>query len=208
MNCNDYRQIASARLDGHCTPDEARLLDAHLAGCDGCRKAESAMRAVGSAVSPGPVAVPPGFRSALFERLESEALLPPKKGRLIAFPFWRWAAVPLAAAAGLAFFLLVGRDAVEIRPDGRAAAPQLARQAAPAVSPSDAGPSPRPAESAPAAGETGGVASAPSPGSGPALSPEDAEIVAHLDLLENPEFLDEPPAGLDDLLMPAPKGRG
>lgn len=206
MNCNDYRQIASARLDGHCTPEEARLLDAHLAGCEGCRKADRAMRAVSSAVSPESVDVPPGFRSALFDRLEAESLLPPPKGRLIAFPFWRWAAVPLAAAAGLAFFLLVGRDAGEILPDGRPTAPQLARQAAPA-SPADAVRPPRPSEAVPTAAPGSAVAPSPSAPE-PALSPEDAEIVAHLDLLENPEFLDESAAGLDDLLMPAPKGRG
>lgn len=206
MNCNDYRQIASARLDGHCTPDEARLLDAHLAGCDGCRKAESAMRAVGSAVSPGPVAVPPGFRSALFERLESEALLPPKKGRLIAFPFWRWAAVPLAAAAGLAFFLMVGRESGEMRPAGSPAAPRLARQAVP--TPLPVAVPPGPAKNAAIPGTPGSAAAPAVQAVVPALSPEDAEIVAHLDLLEHPELIDDMPAGLDDLLEPAPRGRG
>lgn len=206
MNCNDYRQIASARLDGHCTPEEARLLDAHMVGCEGCRTADLAMRAVSSAVSPESVGVSSGFKSALFERLDAEALLPPRKGRLMAFPSWRWAAVPLAAAAGLAFFLIVGRDAGEMRPDSRPSTHRVAQQAVPTPA-ADALP-PLPAKTVVAPGVSAPVAAPPVSSAGHALSPEDAEIVAHLDMLENPELFDESAAGLDDLLMPAPKGRG
>ncbi|MFC7342300.1 zf-HC2 domain-containing protein [Saccharopolyspora griseoalba] len=37
MDCDDYREALSARLDGEDSPVPAERLDAHLAGCAGCR---------------------------------------------------------------------------------------------------------------------------------------------------------------------------
>jgi hypothetical protein len=94
--------------------------------------------------------VPDRFREEVFARLESEGALPKRKK---AFPTaWRWAAVPLAAAAGLGLFLLTSREAV------RGPAPPV-----PATSPQ---------------------------GNEAALSTEDREMLALLDILEDPADLD------------------
>ncbi len=202
MNCNESLQIASARIDGQVTLGEVRALDAHLASCEACRGADRAMRTVNAgfiAAGAGP-SVRSGFKSALFDRLDAEALLPPRKGRLLSFPVWRWAAVPLAAAAGLALFMLVGREAGEMRPTGQ----QVARQDVPVetiisvTSPLTHG----------AAGENGVRGAAAVARGASVLSPEEAEIVANLDLLEHPAAPEDAPADLDEMLTPSAKGQG
>ena len=82
----------------------------HLASCERCRVLERQMRAVGAGVRQVRGSVPDRFREEVFARLESEGALPKRKK---VFPTaWRWAAVPLAAAAGLGLFLLTSREAV------------------------------------------------------------------------------------------------
>ncbi len=204
MNCNEYKRLASARIDGQIAAGEASALDAHLASCDGCKGAERAMRAVDAGISAGPRhPVSPGFKSALFERLETESLLPVGRGRIIPFPLWRWAAVPLAAAAGLVLFLLAGHEAVEMRPGGE----QLARQAVPA--PLRAADPQNPVDGAARENVVRGhgVAAPAVSANASALSPEEADIVANLDLLEHPAALDDAPAALDDMLAPSVNGQ-
>jgi predicted anti-sigma-YlaC factor YlaD len=43
MDCDGYRQIASARLDGEASRDEVEALERHLAGCEDCRRWVSAV---------------------------------------------------------------------------------------------------------------------------------------------------------------------
>lgn len=206
MKCSDYRRFAGERLDGRITVDDVRTLDAHLAGCAPCRRAEQAMRAIHAGLAVDPV-VSPDFRSTLFARLEDEALLPARRARLLSFPAWRWVAVPLTAAAGLALFLLVGRESGELK----TAVPQLARQEAPAVSlpasgaSSSAAPSAEPSQAVRAKVASSRPAAHPVI---PALSPEEADIVANLDLLDSPSVPDDLPAGFDEMLTPPATSRG
>jgi hypothetical protein len=105
--------------------------------------------------------VPDRVREEDFARLDAEGAIPPRKK--VSPAAWRRAAVPLAAAAALGFFLLASRDAVR--------------------APDSPGP-------APARVETSSL-HAPSPqGNGAALSTEDREMLALLDLLEDPVELD------------------
>ncbi|HEY3488936.1 MAG TPA: zf-HC2 domain-containing protein [Candidatus Deferrimicrobiaceae bacterium] len=207
MKCSDYRRFAGERLDGRITVEGVRTLDAHLAGCAPCRRAEQAMRAIHAGLAVDPV-VSPDFRSTLFARLEDEALLPARRARLLSFPAWRWVAVPLTAAAGLALFLLVGRESGELK----TAVPQLARQEAPAVSLPASGASSSaapPAGSAPATVSAKPASGRPAkPAAPPALSPEEADIVANLDLLDSPSAPDDLPAGFDEMLTPPATSRG
>ena len=147
MDCRDIRETISACVDGEASPGEAASVRDHLASCERCRTLERQMRALGAGVRQVRGRVPDRFREEVFARLESEGALP-KRRKL--FPTaWRWAAVPLAAAAGLGLFLLTSREPV------RGPAPPMSVQ-----------------------------------GSAAALSPEDREMLALLDILEDPADLD------------------
>jgi len=161
MGCRDIRETISACVDGEASPEEAASVREHLASCERCRVLERQMRAVGAGVRQVRGRVPDRFREEVFARLESEGALPKRKK---AFPAaWRWAAVPLAAAAGLGLFLLTSREAVR-----------------------------GPAPPVPATAWVGTSAPhAPSPqGNEAALSTEDREMLALLDILEDPADLD------------------
>jgi len=161
MGCRDIRETISACVDGEASPREAASVREHLATCERCRVLERQMRAVGAGVRQLRGKVPDRFREEIFARLESEGVLPSRK---MLFPAaWRWAAVPLAAAAALGFFLLTSRDAVR-GPDSPGPATARVESSAP--------PSPTPQ------------------GNAAALSTEDREMIALLDLLEDPGALD------------------
>ena len=173
MECRDIRETISAWVDGEASPGEAASVRGHLASCERCRTLEQQMRALGAGVRQIRERVPDRFPQEVFARLESEGVLPRRK-RI--FPVsWRWAAVPLAAAAGLGLFLLTSREA----PRG-------------------------PAPPGPAARVETSVPNAPPPqGNAPTLSAEDREAVALLDILEDPGVLDanDEAEGID-LLVP------
>ncbi|MDH3238080.1 MAG: zf-HC2 domain-containing protein [Deltaproteobacteria bacterium] len=169
MECREIREIISAYVDGEALPEEARRVEEHLGGCAECRTAEKRMRVLGVSVTRTEGAVPPDFRENLFARLEKEDLLP--KRRSIFVYSLRWAAVPLAAAAALALFLLSSREPV------RDLSPTALRP--PQVS---------------ATGEQ--------------LSPEDREIVANLEVLEDPDLFDEPEIEEMEIFIPSSQQRG
>jgi hypothetical protein len=215
MNCEDYRQIVSARIDGHASGREVEALDAHLRECVPCSEADRALRALHAGFASSDPAPSPAFRAALFERLETEGLLPERKGRLISFPFLRWAAVPLAAAAGFALFLMVGRESAPVRSADSSPAPRVASREAPAQ-PVAAG---NPASGSPAAvaavpkGRPSTAASGPgsvaaASGGHPPLSAEEAEIVANIDLFDDPAALDAALSDIDDLPAAGARSRG
>jgi len=160
MDCRDIRESISAFVDGEASPGEEAAVRDHLASCERCRALERQMRAVGAGVRHVRGSVPDRFREGVFARLESEGVLPKRKKPFPAA--WRWAAVPLAAAAAaLGLFLLTSREAVR-------------------------GPVP------------------PSPqGNAAALSTEDREMLALLDILEDPAPFDavDDAEGVD-LLVP------
>jgi anti-sigma factor RsiW len=124
MSCGGARRLFSARLDGRIGPDEARALDAHLAGCAACglelSRWESAARALRAA---GPTPVPPGLAQRAFlaatrpERRASGAFLPAARkvalaGAIAAAAVWVAALATGAAARGAA--AEPGQDPVEV----------------------------------------------------------------------------------------------
>ena len=178
MECREWRERISASIDGEIPPGEARLVEGHLEECAECRALERKMRAVGIGVARTEGAVPSDFREKLFARMEAEDLLPRRRS-LFVFSL-RWAAIPVAAAAALALFLLVspdkGKDAVSPQGpipqvSGRQTPPDAARTAI------------------------------------DQLTPEEREIIAFLDILEDPSDLDSP-GDVDEMEMFAPPGRG
>src|SRR5512142_3331085 len=132
MKCDEIKEILSGYVDGEARGDEARLAEGHLAACPACRDLLRRMKVVGAGVGRTEAEVPPGFRDAVFARMEREGLLP-RRHRLGAFPI-RWLAIPAAAAAALALFVRLRREtgrvgaAVSTRPP--AAASERAAQAA------------------------------------------------------------------------------
>jgi hypothetical protein len=191
MACRDIREAISAWVDGEATPGEAEAVREHLASCGRCRVLERQMRAVGAGVRQVRGSVPSGFRESVFARLDAEGALPPRKRR--SSISWRWAAVPLAAAAGLGLFLLTSREAVRgPAPPGPATArvetpAPVAPAAVPAVNP--AGPP------------------VPRQGDVDALSAEDREMLALLDVLDDPApFESNGDADGMDLLAPGDPG--
>ena len=160
MSCRDIRESISACVDGESSPEEAAVVREHLASCERCRVLERQMRAVGAGVRQVRGPVPDRFREEVFARLESEGVLPKRKKAVSTA--WRWVAVPLAAAAGLGLFLLTSREGIR-----------------------------EPVPSGPATAWIGTSPRAPSPqGDGSALSTEDREMLAMLDLLEDLDAFD------------------
>lgn len=155
MGCRDIRETISACVDGEASPEEAASVREHLASCERCGVLERQMRAIGAGVRQVRGSVPDRFREEVFSRLESEGALPKRKK--VVRTAWRWAAVPLAAAAAaaLGFFLLTPGDGIRER----------------AILPTT-------------------TARMETPGSSAPLAAEDREMIALLDLLEDPTGLD------------------
>ena len=179
MNCRDIRETISACVDGEASPEEAASVREHLASCERCRMLERQMRAVGTGVRQVRGSVSDGFREAVFARLDAEGGLPPRKK--IFSVSWHWAAVPLAAAAALGFFLLTSRDAVR-GPVPQGPVTSRVETSAPGA-PVPGSPVPGPAVS-PA------VPPVSPQGNAVALSTEDREMLALLDILEDPAAFD------------------
>ncbi|MGZ8461048.1 MAG: anti-sigma factor family protein [Candidatus Deferrimicrobiaceae bacterium] len=191
MACRDIRETISACVDGEASPEEAASVREHLAACERCRVLERQMRAVGAGVRQVRGRVPDGFREAVFAHLDAEGALPPRKKVLPVS--WRWAAVPLAAAAALGFFLLTSREAV------RGPVPQgpvtsrvetsASRSSSPVSSAPDSAGS-HPAAPVPRQAAIPAVPAVSPQGGAVALSGEDREMLALLDILEDPAAFD------------------
>ncbi len=170
MVCRDIRETISAFVDGEAAPVEAAAVREHLASCERCRILERQMRSVGAGVRQVRGPVPDRFRETVMARLESEGAFRERKN---AFPVaWRWAAVTLAAAAGLGLFLLTSREAARVPVSPGSDTARLEE------------PAPASAVPVPPAGRAVLPAS---PRERPAaLSAEDREMLALLDILEDP----------------------
>lgn len=204
MKCEEIKEILSGYVDGEARGDEGRRVEEHLAACAACRDLVRRMRIVGAGIERIEGAVPPDFRETLFARMEREGLLSRRRS-LFVYSI-RWAAVPVAAAAGLALFLLTSREpgvkgpvpsahpptATDARVQPAQESPQVARRA--------------PEARMPAAGTGAGGKTETDSRGGAELTPEEREIVAYLEVLEDPASLDEP-SDVDELEIVEPAGR-
>ena len=193
MECTENREIISAYVDGEASPEEARRVEEHLGSCAECRSAEKRMRALGVAVTRTEGAVPHDFRENLFARMEAVDLLP-KRRSIFVFSV-RWAAVPLAAAAAMALYVISSREAPREFSSTAVGPPRVAREM------------PGPGTTSPAVPgkeerKTQVVAN------GGKLSPEDREIVANLEILEDPDLFDEPQIDEMEIFVPSSRRRG
>ncbi|NJD61432.1 MAG: hypothetical protein FIA93_01765 [Deltaproteobacteria bacterium] len=203
MECLELKERISAMIDGEALPAEVRMVEEHLAACAECRAIERRMRSVGAGVARIEGEVPAGFRDALFARMEAENLIPRRRS-LFVFSL-RWAAVPLGAAAALALFLFMsggkGKDAV-MPPEP---VPRVAQS--PTAAPAPAGIAEDASKRLPAVAGREREKSVASAGAGQEpLSPEDRDIIANLDLLEDPAGIDAP-GEVDEMEIFVPSGR-
>jgi len=189
MECRELREIISLSLDGEASPEEAGLILNHIEGCAGCRAFERKMRAIGTGVAKTEGAVPPDFREKLFALMEAEDLLPRRRS-LFAFSI-RWAAVPLAAAAALVLFLVSSPEKSKDAVSTQERLPAVARTGPAAETMQPSSPPLSGSPGSPLADdprrETASAARA-----GAELTPEERDIIAHLDILEDPSALDAP----------------
>lgn len=207
MKCEEIKEILSSYVDGEARSDEGRLVEEHLAACAPCRDLALRMRLVGAGIEKTEGLVPPDFRETVFARLEREGLLARRRS-LFVYSI-RWAAVPVAAAAVLAVFVLTSREAGKVGPPPSAGTPQTMSDRAPGAREGPERPRvarPAPEVSRPAAGAGTGVDSLADSRAGADLTPEERDIVAHLDLLEDPAVLDEP-SEIDELEIVEPPAR-
>lgn len=172
MDCTDAKELLSAFQDGETSAEESRQVEEHLAGCEECAAARRRILSLDAMLARSETPVSPDFRDRLFSRLESENLLP-RRRNLFSFSF-RWA-LPLAAAAALALFLLISRETPR-GPGIPGKPPQVA------VTPQEA-----PKAVAQGLGAPGGTESA----GREELTEEEREIVAWLEVLEDPSSFEE-----------------
>src|SRR5512134_418610 len=203
MECREWRERISASVDGEVSPEEARLVEGHLEACPECRALERKMRSVGIGVARTEGVVPPDFREKLFARMEAEDLLPRRRS-LFVFSL-RWAAIPAAAAAALALFLLTSADKRDVAVSPPDSLPQIVQQAPSTelrepASPAD---SPGPRSQAASGRQTAPPASQ---SAGEHLTAEEREIIANLDILEDPSDLD-PNGDVDEMEIFEPPSR-
>ena len=204
MECRDVRERISASIDGEIHPGEARLVEGHLEKCPECRALERKMRAVGIGVARTEGVVPSDFREKLFARMEAEELLPRRRS-LFVFSL-RWAAIPVAAAAAFALFLLASPDKVKDAVSPQGPLPQVAGRSPTAEHREPASPGIVPGPQSPLVPERQTTPDAAKTAD-ENLTPEEREIIAYLDILEDPTALD-PPGDVDEMEMFAPLGRG
>jgi hypothetical protein len=223
MDCRSLKEILSAYLDGEASPEEARLMEAHLEACGECRFVADRLRRLDVATARIEDEVPDDFREKLFTRLEREDLFPRRRSIFVFAA--RWAVLP--AAAALALFLLVSGDADRVATGPQEEPARIAEgspRESPAVRPPDApGPTAvhRPGADAPRGSEEwdGRRASGAEDPSGRAIGPEDAaraedlppedrNIVAYLDILEELDLVGNGDADAVDVLFPQGRDRG
>ena len=77
MNCEDYTELLSARLDGELTPEEEKTLEDHLNICPECRAvAEDLARIHLSFEDLEPVPAPENFTREVMEKIEGPKVVP------------------------------------------------------------------------------------------------------------------------------------
>jgi len=180
MDCRNAKELLSAFQDGETLVEESRQVEEHLAVCAECRAAQRRMLALDTMIARSETQVSPGFRDRLFSRMEDEELLS-RRRNLFSFSF-RWA-LPLAAAAALGLFLLMSREAPR-GPVTPGNAPQVA--VTPAETPKTVAQIPGTSPGSPPSPEGTAVAVREE------LTAEEREIVAYLEVLEDPSSFEEP----------------
>src|SRR3989339_612151 len=105
MNCNKFRILLSAYIDGELPEQEKALLTDHLMGCGECGKTRGDLLYLKDLFSKSPgSALPQDFENRIREKIRAEGI---SFRRKILLPSLRWAAAAcflfLAAAGAMRF---------------------------------------------------------------------------------------------------------
>lgn len=107
MHCEYFTGLMSAVLDGECTPEERRELEAHLAVCPQCAELFDRLSAQSAALRALDCELPAGLTARIMEQLPPQEA-PAKRGKVLLWK--RWAPVAAAACLALVVALLPHGD--------------------------------------------------------------------------------------------------
>jgi hypothetical protein len=107
-DCDAIREWLSAYLDGEITPRRREAIEAHLAGCDACRRELASLRGVSACLQAWPAPEANPELSARFAERLAERTRQPAARRPFAIPWVRTAwATGLAACLALGVFVFL-----------------------------------------------------------------------------------------------------
>jgi hypothetical protein len=199
MDCREATAAMADLLDGTASAAVRDAVGEHADGCADCRLRLAAYRAVdrlaASPLGTGGATEPSRAKERLFALLDAEgALPPPAEGKVVPLAPRRRLPLGVVGAVAAALAAVVLWRAVPRSPAPAPPSPPLAER--PSASRVAAAPKPLPPSS------RGGSASVP------ALSGEDAEMVALLDLLDSPGVPDAGEKDMEDFLSGSEDHRG
>ena len=113
ISCEHCEELMNARLDGELTPEDAPLLDEHLAQCPDCRKLDRDLTALHQRLNALSLDPPEHLTPAVMARLEDKAAQPSKKKRPWLAGLCAAAVVLLAVALSPQILPFGGSDAAE-----------------------------------------------------------------------------------------------
>lgn len=132
ISCEHCEELMNARLDGELTPEDAPLLDDHLAQCPDCRKLDRDLTALHQRLNALSLDPPEHLTPAVMARLEDKAAQPSKKKRPWLAGLCAAAVVLLAVALSPQILPFGGSDAAETEAAEAPTAADVAGDTAPA----------------------------------------------------------------------------
>lgn len=132
ISCEHCEELMNARLDGELTPEDAPLLDEHLAQCPDCRKLDRDLTALHQRLNALSLDPPEHLTPAVMARLEDKAAQPSKKKRPWLAGLCAAAVVLLAVALSPQILPFGGSDAAETEAAEAPTATDVAGDTAPA----------------------------------------------------------------------------
>lgn len=188
MNCQEFRDSRVAFLDGEAEATLRPAMEKHAAECEGCRKELETLRRADRLLGQyGAPKAPPDFAGNLLRRVAPAPVSIWRRPVL-----WRAAAAVVVIGFGAALYVAVRSGspaAQEIVKEERPKAPAPEDQ--PVRTPVPLPPEEPKAPPVQAPVEQPRVAEAPTPQPRPE-DPLEAQLIENLDVLEDPDFLDDP----------------
>jgi anti-sigma factor RsiW len=133
ISCEHCEELMNARLDGELTPEDARLLDDHLAQCPACRKLNQDLTFLQEGLKSLAQDPPADLTAAVMAQLESETIqTTPRKKRPWLAGICAAAVVLLSVALSPQILPFGGSDAAETEAAEAPTAADVAGDTAPA----------------------------------------------------------------------------